>query len=85
YNDFTIKPSLLNLYIISDRCLYLCFSNYVLYLDAFPLASTIDEFIQNELNLEGIPPELMRLGIERLLQNSPLKYKFDGSLNSNQN
>lgn len=35
YNDFTIKASLLNLYTISDRCLYLFFSNYVLYLDAF--------------------------------------------------
>nr|MDZ8062764.1 hypothetical protein [Nostoc sp. EkiNYC01] len=47
-------------------------------------ASSIDEFIQNELKLDGVPPELIRLGIERLLQDSPLKYKFD-RWNSNQN
>ncbi|MEH1910646.1 hypothetical protein [Nostoc sp.] len=47
-------------------------------------ANSIDEFIQTELKLDGIPPELIRLGIERLLQNSHLKYKFDG-LNNNQN
>ncbi|MBW4566275.1 MAG: hypothetical protein KME32_35475 [Mojavia pulchra JT2-VF2] len=47
-------------------------------------ANSIDEFIQNELKLDGVPPELIRLGIERLLQNSHLKYKFDG-WNSNQN
>ncbi|MEH2003505.1 MAG: PAS domain-containing protein, partial [Nostoc sp.] len=35
------KASLLNLYIISDRCLYLSFSNYVLYLDAFPLRTLL--------------------------------------------
>ncbi|WP_242055907.1 hypothetical protein [Nostoc flagelliforme] len=47
-------------------------------------ASSIDEFIQTELKLDGVPPELIRLGIERLLQNSHLKYKFDGC-DSNQN
>lgn len=47
-------------------------------------ANSIDEFIQTELKLDGIPPKLIRLGIERLLQNSHLKYKFDG-LNNNQN
>jgi hypothetical protein len=47
-------------------------------------ANSIDEFIQNELKLDGIPPELIRLGIERLLHDSPLKYKFDG-WNSNEN
>ncbi|MHC5937151.1 hypothetical protein [Nostoc sp.] len=47
-------------------------------------ANSIDEFIQTELKLDGVPPELIRLGIERLLQNSHLKYKFDG-WNSNQN
>ncbi|MBD2535780.1 hypothetical protein H6G97_43085 [Nostoc flagelliforme FACHB-838] len=47
-------------------------------------ASSIDEFIQSELKLDGVPPELIRLGIERLLQNSHLKYKFDGC-DSNQN
>ncbi|MBH8575792.1 hypothetical protein I8752_22875 [Nostocaceae cyanobacterium CENA369] len=47
-------------------------------------ANSIDEFIQKELKLDGVPPELIRLGIERLLQNSHLKYKFDG-WNSNQN
>ncbi|WP_414573881.1 hypothetical protein [Nostoc sp. CCY 9925] len=47
-------------------------------------ANSIDEFIQNELKLDGVPPELIRLGIERLLQDSPLKYKFD-RWNSNQN
>ncbi|MBW4429413.1 MAG: hypothetical protein KME50_34875 [Nostoc desertorum CM1-VF14] len=47
-------------------------------------ANSIDEFIQSELKLDGVPPELIRLGIERLLQNSHLKYKFDG-WNSNQN
>ncbi|MEA5566686.1 hypothetical protein VB693_14710 [Anabaena sp. UHCC 0399] len=47
-------------------------------------ANSIDEFIQTELKLDGIPPELIRLGIEKLLQNSHLKYKFDG-LNNHQN
>ncbi|BDI20631.1 hypothetical protein ANSO36C_64330 (plasmid) [Nostoc cf. commune SO-36] len=47
-------------------------------------ANSIDEFIQNELKLDGVPPDLIRLGIERLLQDSPIKYKFDGG-NSNQN
>lgn len=47
-------------------------------------ASSIDEFIQSELKLDGVPPELIRKGIEKLLQNSHLKYKFDGC-NSNQN
>jgi hypothetical protein len=47
-------------------------------------ANSIDEFIENELKLDGVPPELIRLGIERLLQNSPIKYKFDG-WNNNQN
>ncbi|MBD2451134.1 hypothetical protein H6G76_29190 [Nostoc sp. FACHB-152] len=45
-------------------------------------ASSIDEFIQSELKLDGVPPDLIRLGIERLLQNSHLKYKFD-SWNNN--
>ncbi|RCJ41993.1 hypothetical protein A6770_35490 [Nostoc minutum NIES-26] len=47
-------------------------------------ANSIDEFIQNELKLDGVPPELIRLGIERLLQSSHLKYKFD-RWNRNQN
>nr|WP_242055840.1 hypothetical protein [Nostoc flagelliforme] len=47
-------------------------------------ANSIDEFIQSELKLDGVPPDLIRLGIERLLQNSHLKYKF-GGCNSNQN
>ncbi|MBD2536196.1 hypothetical protein H6G97_45620 [Nostoc flagelliforme FACHB-838] len=47
-------------------------------------ANSIDEFIQNELKLDGVPPELIRKGIERLLQSSHLKYKFDGC-NTNQN
>ncbi|WP_335033601.1 hypothetical protein [Nostoc sp.] len=47
-------------------------------------ASSIYEFIQSELKLDGVPPELIRLGIEKLLQNSPIKYKFDGC-DSNQN
>ncbi|WP_375515488.1 hypothetical protein [uncultured Nostoc sp.] len=47
-------------------------------------ANSINEFIQSELKLDGVPPDLIRLGIERLLQNSHLKYKFD-SWNSNQN
>ncbi|MEH2039215.1 hypothetical protein [Nostoc sp.] len=47
-------------------------------------ANSIDEFIQTELKLDGVPPELIRKGIERLLQNSHIKYKF-GSWNSNQN
>ncbi|MBD2249216.1 hypothetical protein, partial [Nostoc sp. FACHB-888] len=47
-------------------------------------ANSIDEFIQTELKLDGVPPDLIRLGIERLLQDSPIKYKFDGA-NSNQN
>ncbi|WP_242063064.1 hypothetical protein [Nostoc sp. FACHB-145] len=47
-------------------------------------ATSIDEFIRQELNLDGVPPDLIRLGIERILQNSHLKYKFDG-WNDNQN
>src|SRR5689334_12111854 len=47
-------------------------------------ATSIDEFIRQELKLDGVPPDLIRLGIERLLQNSHLKYKFDG-WNNNQN
>lgn len=47
-------------------------------------ANSIDEFIQTELKLGGVPPDLIRLGIERLLQNSHLKCKFDG-WNINQN
>ncbi|MBD2441373.1 hypothetical protein [Nostoc sp. FACHB-110] len=47
-------------------------------------ATSIDEFIRQELKLDGVPPDLIRLGIERILQNSHLKYKFDG-WNSNQN
>ncbi|MBD2472276.1 hypothetical protein [Nostoc sp. FACHB-145] len=41
-------------------------------------ATSIDEFIRQELKLDGVPPDLIRLGIERLLQNSHLKYKFYG-------
>ncbi|OYE00237.1 hypothetical protein CDG79_36275 [Nostoc sp. 'Peltigera membranacea cyanobiont' 232] len=47
-------------------------------------ANSIDEFIQKELKLDGVPPDLIRLGIERLLKDSPIKYKFDG-WNSNHN
>ncbi|BBD62785.1 hypothetical protein NIES2109_56350 (plasmid) [Nostoc sp. HK-01] len=47
-------------------------------------ATSIDEFIRQELKLDGVSPDLIRLGIERLLQNSHLKYKFDG-WNNNQN
>ncbi|MBD0387803.1 MAG: hypothetical protein ICV54_15130 [Nostoc sp. C3-bin3] len=46
-------------------------------------ANSIDEFIEKELKLDGVPPELIRLGIERLLQNSPIKYKFDAWNNQN--
>ncbi|MBD2532521.1 hypothetical protein H6G97_24230 [Nostoc flagelliforme FACHB-838] len=46
-------------------------------------ANLIDEFIQTELKLDGIPPELIRLGIEKLLQNSPVKYKFNDWNNQN--
>ncbi|AFY45735.1 hypothetical protein [Nostoc sp. PCC 7107] len=47
-------------------------------------ATSIDEFIRQELNLDGVPPDLIRLGIEKLLQDSHLRYKFDG-WNNNQN
>ncbi|MCC5661611.1 hypothetical protein LC608_32630 [Nostoc sp. XA010] len=46
-------------------------------------ANSIDEFIQTELKLDGVPPELIRLGIEKLLQNSPIKYKFNAWNNKN--
>nr|MDZ8215830.1 hypothetical protein [Nostoc sp. ChiSLP03a] len=46
-------------------------------------ANSIDEFIQTELKLDGVPPELIRLGIEKLLQNSPIKYKFNAWNNQN--
>ena len=46
-------------------------------------ANSIGEFIQSELKLDGIPPELIRLGIEKLLQNSPIKYKFNPWNNQN--
>ncbi|MDZ7950552.1 hypothetical protein [Nostoc sp. DedQUE09] len=46
-------------------------------------ANSIDEFIQTELKLDGVPPELIRLGIEKLLQNSPIKYKFNTWNNQN--
>ncbi|MGJ5629857.1 hypothetical protein [Nostoc sp. CALU 1950] len=46
-------------------------------------ANSIDEFIQSELKLDGISPELIRLEIEKLLQNSPIKYKFVAWNNQN--
>ncbi|MEJ6485486.1 hypothetical protein N0Y54_29995 [Nostoc punctiforme UO1] len=46
-------------------------------------ASSIDEFIQSELKLDGVPSELIRKGIEKLLQNSPIKYKFNAWNNQN--
>ncbi|MBD2730632.1 hypothetical protein H6G96_31025 [Nostoc sp. FACHB-892] len=39
-------------------------------------ANPIDEFIQTELKLDGIQADLIRLGIEKLLHKSPVKYKF---------
>ncbi|BAT56936.1 hypothetical protein NOS3756_59480 (plasmid) [Nostoc sp. NIES-3756] len=41
-------------------------------------ASSLDEFIHNELKLEGTQAHLVRVGIEKLLKDSPLRYKFDG-------
>ncbi|BAY72744.1 hypothetical protein ACN23B_27270 (plasmid) [Anabaena sp. FACHB-709] len=41
-------------------------------------ASSLDEFIYNELKLDGTQADLVRVGIEKLLKDSPLKYKFDG-------
>ncbi|MEH2097457.1 hypothetical protein [Nostoc sp.] len=46
-------------------------------------ANSIDEFIQSKLKLDGISPELIRLGIKNLLQNSPIKYKFNAWNNQN--
>jgi hypothetical protein len=46
-------------------------------------ANSIDEFIQSELKLDGISPELIRLGIEKLLPNSLIKYKFNTWNNQN--
>ncbi|BCL39828.1 hypothetical protein [Nostoc sp. MS1] len=40
-------------------------------------ASSLDEFIHNELKLSGTQAHLVRVGIEKLLKDSPLKYKFD--------
>ncbi|BAY41389.1 hypothetical protein NIES2111_57850 (plasmid) [Nostoc sp. NIES-2111] len=40
-------------------------------------ASSLDEFIHNELKLNGTQAHLVRVGIEKLLKDSPLKYKFD--------
>ncbi|BAY41930.1 hypothetical protein NIES2111_63260 (plasmid) [Nostoc sp. NIES-2111] len=40
-------------------------------------ASSLNEFIHNELKLEGTQAHLVRVGIEKLLKDSPLKYKFD--------
>ncbi|MEJ1935443.1 hypothetical protein WDZ92_35040, partial [Nostoc sp. NIES-2111] len=41
-------------------------------------ASSLNEFIHNELKLSGTQADLVRVGIEKLLKDSPLKYKFDG-------
>ncbi|WP_242054357.1 hypothetical protein, partial [Nostoc parmelioides] len=41
-------------------------------------ASSLDEFIHSELKLEGTQAHLVRVGIEKLLKDSPLRYKFDG-------
>lgn len=46
-------------------------------------ANSIDEFIQTELKLDGVPPELIRKGIDKLLQNSPIKYKLNAWNNHN--